>query len=75
MSDSAETPSAARAAGVALSGLRADRYCESDPRAGLVVGYAAAPDHTFDRAVEALASVLKALAWDLTGPEVRTPAR
>lgn len=71
----ADALAAARAAGVALSGLRADRYCESDPRAGLVVGYAAAPDHTFDRAVEALASVLKPLAWDLTGPEVRTPAR
>jgi hypothetical protein len=49
---------AARLEGLALCGLIADGYCESPDEAGVIVGYAAAPRHAFDRAVETLAAVL-----------------
>jgi GntR family transcriptional regulator/MocR family aminotransferase len=51
----------ARAAGIGLGGLVADGYYENDGSAGLIVGYAAAPEHTFPSAVEALASALSRL--------------
>jgi GntR family transcriptional regulator/MocR family aminotransferase len=47
-----------RAAGIGLGGLAADEYYEHPGRAGLIVGYAAAPDHAFASAVQALASAL-----------------
>jgi GntR family transcriptional regulator / MocR family aminotransferase len=50
---------AANAAGIGLGGLVADGYYEEDGPAGLIVGYAAAPEHTFRRAVDTLASTLK----------------
>ncbi|MEV8531281.1 PLP-dependent aminotransferase family protein [Streptomyces sp. NPDC051211] len=47
---------AARSAGLALDGLSGYRHprCPDPPREGLVVGYAAAPDRAFDRALDAL---------------------
>jgi GntR family transcriptional regulator/MocR family aminotransferase len=49
---------AARLEGLGLGGLIADGYCEPPDGAGVIVGYAAAPRHAFDRAVETLAAVL-----------------
>jgi GntR family transcriptional regulator/MocR family aminotransferase len=49
---------AARREGLGLGGLIADGYSETPDAAGVIVGYAAAPRHAFDRAVETLASVL-----------------
>jgi GntR family transcriptional regulator / MocR family aminotransferase len=49
---------AARAEGVALGGLVADGYYESGDRAGIIVGYAATPEHSFQRAGDTLAAVL-----------------
>jgi GntR family transcriptional regulator/MocR family aminotransferase len=57
----AEALAAARAAGIGLAGLAAGGFYERDARAGLIVGYAAPPEHTFQRAVEALASLLAGL--------------
>jgi GntR family transcriptional regulator/MocR family aminotransferase len=50
---------AANAAGIGLGGLAAEGYYESGSGAGLIVGYAAAPEHTYRRAVAALAAALK----------------
>ncbi len=50
---------AASAAGVGVGGLVADGYYERGGSAGLVVGYAAAPEHSFQRAVEAFVSALE----------------
>ena len=49
---------AANTAGIGVGGLAADGYYERDGAAGLIIGYGAAPEHTFRRAVDALASVL-----------------
>ncbi len=57
----ADALAAANAAGIGLGGLAADRYHERGRGAGLVVGFAAAPEHTFERAVDALAGVLASL--------------
>jgi GntR family transcriptional regulator / MocR family aminotransferase len=55
----ADALAAAHSAGIALGGLATDGYYETEGgRAGLIVGYAAAPEHAFDSAVEALASAL-----------------
>jgi len=51
----------ARSAGIGLGGLVADAFYESDDRAGLIIGYAAAPEHAFGSAVEALASALSSV--------------
>jgi GntR family transcriptional regulator/MocR family aminotransferase len=55
----AEAIAAANAAGVGLDGLAAGGYYERYPAAGLIVGYAAAPEHSFQRAIAALAEALK----------------
>ncbi|MEV7591585.1 PLP-dependent aminotransferase family protein [Streptomyces sp. NPDC089922] len=51
----------ARAAGLALDGLSSYRHPadRSQPREGLVVGYAAPPETAFGRALDALAEVLR----------------
>ncbi|MFD3936366.1 PLP-dependent aminotransferase family protein [Streptomyces sp. NPDC058611] len=67
---------AARAAGLALDGLSSYRH-PADPapaREGLVVGYAAAPDAAFARALTALADVLATPpAEPLTGSRAGAP--
>jgi GntR family transcriptional regulator / MocR family aminotransferase len=55
----ADALAAASAAGIGLDGLAAGGYYEHDTEAGLIVGYAAAPEHAFQRAVDTLASVLR----------------
>jgi GntR family transcriptional regulator / MocR family aminotransferase len=50
---------AANAAGIGLGGLAAEGYYEAGSRGGLIVGYAAAPEHTYRRAVAALAAALR----------------
>jgi len=55
----ADALAAARAAGIGLGGLAADGYYENAGRAGLIVGYAAAPEHTFPSAIDTLASALR----------------
>lgn len=52
---------AANAAGIGLDGLAAGGYYTRHPAAGLIVGYAASPEHTFQQAVATLAAVLAAL--------------
>ncbi len=56
----ARTVRAAAAAGIALDGLAAFRHPAAGPAPvdGLVVGYAAPPDHAFRSAIDALAGVL-----------------
>jgi GntR family transcriptional regulator / MocR family aminotransferase len=56
----ARTVRAAAAAGIALDGLAVFRHPAADPAPvdGLVVGYAAPPDHGFRAALDALAGVL-----------------
>lgn len=54
----ADALAAANAAGIGLGGLAADRFYERGRGAGLIVGIAAAREHTFPRAVDALAAVL-----------------
>jgi GntR family transcriptional regulator/MocR family aminotransferase len=49
---------AAATHGVALGGLIAERYYEGSPRAGLVIGYAAAPEHAFGQALAGLVAAL-----------------
>jgi GntR family transcriptional regulator/MocR family aminotransferase len=49
---------AANAAGIGLDGLASGGYYELRPAAGLIVGYAAAPEHAFDRAAATLATTL-----------------
>ena len=49
---------AARAAGIGLAGIAEDGYYENPGPAGLIVGFAAAPEHIFGRAVEALTTAL-----------------
>jgi GntR family transcriptional regulator/MocR family aminotransferase len=45
---------AARQAGVAIDGLATGGYYESRPSAGLLIGYAASPEHAFRSASQAL---------------------
>lgn len=52
---------AAAAAGVGLDGLATGGYHEGGGAAGLIVGYAAAPEHAFERGVEALLAALEAV--------------
>ena len=54
----ADALAAARAAGIGLGGLVEDGFYENADRAGLIIGFAAAAEHTFPSAVDALASVL-----------------
>ena len=54
----ADSLAAARAAGIGLGGVAADKYYERGRGAGLIIGFAAAPEHTFPSAVDALADVL-----------------
>jgi GntR family transcriptional regulator/MocR family aminotransferase len=54
----AEVLAAASDAGVGVGGRVADKYDEHGERAGLIVGFAAAQEHTFAAAVETLAGVL-----------------
>jgi GntR family transcriptional regulator / MocR family aminotransferase len=49
---------AAATAGIALGGLARDDYYERTPAGGLIVGYAACPEHAFESAAAALAEVL-----------------
>jgi GntR family transcriptional regulator/MocR family aminotransferase len=49
---------AARRAGIALDGLVADEYYETAGRSGVVIGYAAPPEHRFRQGLEALVEVL-----------------
>jgi GntR family transcriptional regulator/MocR family aminotransferase len=49
---------AANAAGIGLGGLTAGGYYERHPAAGLIIGYAAAPEHAFEEAVATLAATL-----------------
>jgi GntR family transcriptional regulator/MocR family aminotransferase len=56
-----EALAAAKEHGVAVGGLTQDGYYESESTiAGLIVGYAASPEHGFQQAVEALVAVLRA---------------
>jgi GntR family transcriptional regulator/MocR family aminotransferase len=55
----AQAIAAANAGGVVLDGLAVGGYYERYPAAGLVVGYAAAPEHAFQQAIAALARVLE----------------
>jgi GntR family transcriptional regulator/MocR family aminotransferase len=48
----------ARARGVAVDGLTAGGYYEGRSRAGIIVGYAAAPEHAYVAAVDAFAGAL-----------------
>ena len=52
---------AARARGVGVEGLTSGGYCASERRAGLIVGYAAAAEHSFGAALEALLSALESV--------------
>jgi GntR family transcriptional regulator/MocR family aminotransferase len=54
-----EALAAAAARGLGLSGLIAERYYEGSPRAGLIVGYAAAPEHAYGQALAALVAALR----------------
>jgi GntR family transcriptional regulator/MocR family aminotransferase len=54
---------AANSAGIGLGGLCLDNYYEYTPRGGLIVGFAAASDHTFHSATKALASVVSELTF------------
>jgi GntR family transcriptional regulator/MocR family aminotransferase len=54
-----EVLQAAFAEGVMLSGLIADGYYEGNPRAGIIIGYAAPPEHAFRQALEALTAALR----------------
>jgi GntR family transcriptional regulator/MocR family aminotransferase len=58
----ADALAAAHAEGIGLGGLTADGYYENDGQAGLIVGYAAAPEHTFQPAIKALATLLRDVA-------------
>jgi len=49
---------AARRAGIALDGLITGSYYETAGRPGVLIGYAAAPEHAFVRGLEALVEVL-----------------
>jgi GntR family transcriptional regulator/MocR family aminotransferase len=49
---------AAAAAGVAVGGLHEGGYYQGRGRAGLIVGYAAAPEHAYDSAVDAFTRAL-----------------
>ena len=51
---------AARAAGIGLTGLTADGFYERDPQTGIIIGYAAAPEHAFLPAIAALSTALAA---------------
>jgi GntR family transcriptional regulator/MocR family aminotransferase len=55
----AEAIAAAKLAGIGLDGLAGGGYYERDPAAGLIIGYAAAPEHAYSRAIEALAQSLR----------------
>jgi GntR family transcriptional regulator / MocR family aminotransferase len=57
----ADALAAAHAAGIGLGGVAADKYYETGRGAGLIIGFAAAPEHTFPSAVDALADVLASL--------------
>jgi GntR family transcriptional regulator/MocR family aminotransferase len=57
----ADVLAAAHAAGIGLGGVAADKYYEHGRGAGLIVGFAAAPEHTFPSAVNALADVVASL--------------
>jgi GntR family transcriptional regulator/MocR family aminotransferase len=52
---------AARSRGIGIEGLLGAGYYEGDGPAGLIVGYAAPPEHAFRAAVEAIVSVLRAV--------------
>jgi GntR family transcriptional regulator / MocR family aminotransferase len=54
----AEAIAAANLAGIGLDGLASGGYHERKPRAGLIIGYAAAPEHAYGGAIEALAQSL-----------------
>lgn len=53
-----EAIAAANAAGVGLDGLATGDYYEQQPAAGLIIGYAAAPEHAFTQAATTLATAL-----------------
>jgi GntR family transcriptional regulator/MocR family aminotransferase len=57
----AEAIAAANHAGIGLDGLATGGYHEQSSAAGLIIGYAAAPEHAYSRAIEALAHTLQAL--------------
>ena len=57
----ADSLAAAHAAGIGLGGVAADKYYERGRGAGLIIGLAAAPEHTFPSAVDALAGVLASI--------------
>ncbi len=57
----ARAVAAAGAAGVGLEGLAESGLYEGEAPAGLVIGYAAAPEHSFGGAVEALVSALRSV--------------
>lgn len=56
-----EAIASANAAGIGLGGLVRDAFYERAACGGLVVGYAAAPEHTFAEATAALAQVIATL--------------
>jgi GntR family transcriptional regulator/MocR family aminotransferase len=51
---------AAGAAGIGLTGLTADGFYERDPQAGIIIGYAAVPEHAVLPAIAALSTALAA---------------
>ena len=52
---------AAGAASIGVGGLIHDEHYEREPRAGLIVGYAAAHEHAFEQGVSELASIISGL--------------
>lgn len=56
-----EAIASANAAGIGLGGLVRDAFYERAACGGLVVGYAAAPEHTFAEATAAFAQVIATL--------------
>jgi GntR family transcriptional regulator/MocR family aminotransferase len=57
----AEAIGAANHAGIGLDGLATGGYNEHAQAAGLIIGYAAAPEHSYKRAIRALAHSLETL--------------
>jgi len=52
---------AANAVGIGLDGLAAGEYYEQYSAAGLIIGYAAAPEHAFEQAATTLATTLESI--------------
>jgi GntR family transcriptional regulator / MocR family aminotransferase len=65
---------AIRAAGVGVEGLIEGGYYERDGLAGVVIGYAAASEHTFHGAIEALAGALSTVVPHGTVDAIGGPA-